>query len=347
MKIQVPRHIWTPFLIVASITAITAAVSVVGGDQERLTLTEMLILMIVVVGIYAFVGNSGIMSFGQIGFMCIGAYAAAWMTAEPAWKQVMLTGLPDFLRNEQYPFLAAVTCGAVLAAAVAFALGSAIMRLSGIAGSIATFAFLAIVNSVYANWETVTAGGSSLIGMPTVVGPWTAWVFAIGAVVLTYAFQHSRYGLTLRASRDDEVAAKSSAIDVIRVRLIAFVFSSALIGTAGGLYAHFLGVLTVETFYLPLTFTTLAMLVVGGIGSLTGAVSGVVVVTAVVELMRAIERGVAIGATTVKLPPYSQEIGLGIVVAMILIFRPTGITRSREIVGPAFVRSKAAKTETI
>ena len=89
--------------------------------------------------------------------MCIGAYAAGWATCNPAWKQLMLTGLPVFLREEEYPFLLAVAGGGALAAVVALIVGFAIMRLSGIAASIATFAFLAIVNSVYSNWDSVTA----------------------------------------------------------------------------------------------------------------------------------------------------------------------------------------------
>jgi branched-chain amino acid transport system permease protein len=266
--------------------------------------------------------------------MCIGAYAAAWATVDPTWKQMMLTGLPDFLQQNQYGFLPAVAGAALLAGLVALILGAAIMRLSGIAGSIATFAFLAIVNSVYSNWESVTAGTSSIIGVPNVVGPWVALAFAIGALVVAFAFQVSRFGIMLRASRDDEVAAKSSAIGVVKVRLIAFVLSAMIVGVAGALYAHFLGILTADTFYLSLTFVTLAMLVVGGVGSLAGAVTGVVVVTLVVEVLRHLEAGFPIGTTNVHLPQGSQEIGLGIVMALIMIFRPSGLTRGREVPWP-------------
>ena len=86
--------------------------------------------------------------------------------------------------------------------------------------------------------------------------------------------------------RDDKIAAQASGVSVVRMRLIAFTVSAVLIGVGGALYAQFLGILNTETFYLPLTFTTLAMLVVGGVGSLTGAVSGVITVTIVVELLR-------------------------------------------------------------
>ena len=327
------RRYWPLLVLCIVITAIVAIASL-GSEEMQVTITEMLIRLIVVVGIYMFIGNSGILSFGHVGFMCIGAYAAAWATVDPTWKQMMLTGLPDFLQLNQYGFLPAVAVGGALAGLVALVLGAAIMRLSGIAGSIATFAFLAIVNSVYSNWESVTAGTSSIIGVPTVVGPFVALAFALGALVVAFVFQVSRFGLMLRASRDDEVAAKSSAVGVVKVRLIAFVVSAMIVGVAGALYGHFLGILTADTFYLSLTFVTLAMLVVGGVGSLTGAVTGVVVVTLVVEVLRHLEAGFPVGATNVHLPQGSQEIGLGIVMALIMVFRPSGLTRGREVPWP-------------
>src|ERR1700730_13782749 len=130
------REWWPVVSLGLALVLIVAVVGQLGGDQTRVTLTEMLIRMVVVIATYVFIGNSGILSFGHIGFMCIGAYAAAWATVDPTWKQMMLTGLPDFLQTNQYGFLPAVAGGGLLAAVVAWLLGSAIMRLSGIGGSI-------------------------------------------------------------------------------------------------------------------------------------------------------------------------------------------------------------------
>jgi branched-chain amino acid transport system permease protein len=330
MRSFVARHQAPVWLI--TILGVIALISLLSTDDTlNVTLTEMFIRVIVVVGLYVFIGNSGIISFGQVGFMCIGAYAAAWATAEPSFKQIMLQGLPGFLQENQYPFLVAMAGALVLPALVALCLGIAIMRLSGTAASIATFAFLMIVNSVYSNWDSVTAGVSSIIGIPTVVGPWTAYAFAIAAVFIAYMYQISRFGLMLRASRDDDVAARASAVHIVKMRLIAFVVSAALVGVGGGLYAQFLGILTVDPFYLNLSFITIAMLVVGGMASLTGAVTGVIVVTAIIELLRFFERGVTLGGTLVSLPQGSQEIGLGIVMALILIYRPNGVSAGREL----------------
>jgi branched-chain amino acid transport system permease protein len=333
-NIVVVEKYWVVIALNLIVAAVIVAGEITGSDRLIVTIDEMLIRMTVVVAIYVFVGNSGVLSFGHIGFMCIGAYATGWAACEPSWKQLMLTGLPEFLREAQYPFIVSVGCGGVLAAVVALLLGAVAIRMSGVAASIATFAFLMIINSVYSNWESVTAATSSLIGIPTVSSPWIFFSLTAYAIVCAFLFQESRYGLMLRASRDDEIAAKSSAVNIAKVRLIALVLSAFLVGLGGGLYAHFLGVLTVDVFYISLTFVTLSMLIVGGVASLSGAVFGVLVVTLIVELLRKLESGVAIGGIYIQLPKGFQEIGLGVIMALILIFRPGGLTKGKEISFP-------------
>jgi branched-chain amino acid transport system permease protein len=189
---------------------------------------------------------------------------------------------------------------------------------------------------VYSNWDTVTAGVSSIIGIPTVVDPWIGLAFALISIVLAFWFKNSRFGLMLRATRDDPVAARASGVSIMRMRLAAFVLSAFVVGLGGTLYAQFLGVVTVDMFYLQLTFVTLAMLIIGGMGSITGAVVGVFAVTVFVEFFRYLEAGVPMGETMVSLPEGSQEIALGIGMALILVFMPQGLTRSKELKLPRF-----------
>lgn len=328
------RAVWTPVALIVALLIIVAIVSALGGQKLQVAITEMLICVTVVVGIYVFAGNTGILSFGHIGFMCIGAYAAGWAACDPEWKGLMLTGLPAFLAEHRYSMPVAVLGAALLGGLAATLFGMAITRLSGIAASIATFAFLVIVNSVYANWDSVTAGTSSMVGIPAVVGPWTSLLFAALAIVTAYLFQISGYGLMLRASRDDPVAAAASAVDIRRLRLIAFGLSGVIVGAAGGVYAHFLGILTTDTFYLDLTFITIAMLIVGGVNSLTGALVGVLSITLVTEVLRAGEAGVSIGGATIALPAGAQEVGLGVLMVLALIFRPQEIMAGRELPCP-------------
>jgi branched-chain amino acid transport system permease protein len=327
-------NVWLPACLCVALAIGVGASRLFATETLETTLTEMLIRLGVVVGIYIFIGNSGIMSFGQIGFMCIGAYATAWATVDPTWKEMMLQGLPGFLKHSAYPFPIPIALASGLAAAVALVFGVAVTRLSGIAASIATFAFLVVVNSVYSNWDSVTAGMSSIVGIPTVVGPWQALAFSCLTIIVASIFQGSRFGLMLRASRDDEIAAKASAVIVHRMRLIAFVISALLIGAGGSLYAQFLGILTSDIFYMGLTFITLAMLVIGGIGSLSGAVVGTVVVTLIIQSLRALEDGVVVGGARLALPHGSPEIGLGVLMALILIFRPQGLVGGVEIASP-------------
>ena len=110
--------------------------------------------------------------------------------------------------------------------------------------------------------------------IPTTTDYWQATVGAIAVICVAFAYQRSRFGRQLRAAREDPAAARAAGIDIHRQRLLAFTLSGALSGFAGGLYVHLLGSIATNQVYLDLTFLTLAMLVVGGVSSLFGAVIG-------------------------------------------------------------------------
>jgi branched-chain amino acid transport system permease protein len=120
----------------------------------------------------------------------------------------------------------------------------------------------------------------------------------------------------------------------VRQRLIAFVISGFLSGIAGVLLAHFLGTVRVETFYLDLTFLIVAMLVIGGMRSLTGAVAGALVIAALTELLRQLEIGFAVGSLTIAAPPGLGDAILALFMLLIILFRPNGIAGGREISWP-------------
>jgi branched-chain amino acid transport system permease protein len=113
--------------------------------------------------------------------------------------------------------------------------------------------------------------------------------------------------------------------------VIALVVSAFFCGVAGALYGYFLGVIVARSFYLQMTFITITMLVVGGLGSLSGAVAGVIVITAFGEVLRNLERGLDLGPFTLGAHPGLQELGLAALMLIILIFRPRGLTGGREI----------------
>jgi branched-chain amino acid transport system permease protein len=328
------QTIVTPIILILALLAIAALAYQFGSRPLNRTAVEMFINIMVVVGLYVFIGNSGLLSFGHISFMCLGAYMTAWLTIPPVMKSITLKGLPAWLLHTQLPMWVATPISGVFAALFALIVGRVIMRLSGIAASIATFGLLGVINNVYSNWDSVTGGQGSIVGIPPTMTIWIGWLGAGVAIVIAYFYSISRSGLALRATRDDAVAASGSGIDIVRERLIAFVVSAFIIGLAGALYAHFLSIVNPGAFYLRTTFITLSMLVVGGMYSLSGAVTGVVILSALIEMFRDLEKGVNLGGLSIALPNGVQEIAIGIITIVILMYLPTGLTRNRE----SFVR---------
>ena len=335
------RHIWPVLSLALAVLAIVAIAWTVGDSLVQRAVTEALVKMVVVIGLYIFIGHTGIISFGSIAFMAIGAYATAWQTCCPDFKPLTMTGLPEFLRENTFHVLPAALTSATFAAIVALVVGIPLMRLSGIAASIGTFAILAIVNVVYSNWETVTLGTLAVVGLPTYVDMWVALAWVLVAMASAYAYQVSRMGLVMRATSQDEPAAIASGINVPLQRLVAWCLSAFFVGLGGVLYGHLLGVVTTNSFYLEMTFITLAMLVIGGMKSLAGAVVGVVIVSTLTELLRLLERGVEFGPIAFAAPPGLQEVGLGFLMLTILLLRPTGITGGKEVPWP-WVRDRGA-----
>jgi branched-chain amino acid transport system permease protein len=294
------------------------------------TMIGALVSIVIVVGLYVFIGNSGVISFGSMAFVAIGAYAMAAQTCCEMLKPVTMTGLPDFLKYHTYPTLPSVLSSGALAALVALIVGRPIMGLSGIPSSIATFMALGILNVLFRNWDSVTLGESSIVGLPAFLDVWASFAWAAIAILIAFVYQRSRYGLMLRATREDEVAARSAGIRIPILRMSAWVISAFLLGIGGALYSSYIGVISVNAFFLDLTFSTLAMLVVGGMRSIYGAVVGVVVIAVFSELLRKLETGVEIGSWQITTPSGFQEVLLGLIMLIVLIRYPRGITRGEE-----------------
>jgi branched-chain amino acid transport system permease protein len=324
----------TPIVLSLVLILIALVATAAQSSSFDRTVIDLLIRVVFVVGLYIFIGNSGVVSFGHAAFMMIGAYATGWQDCCSMTKSFFMPGLPQFMLDITVPPPVATFVAGLFAALFALLVGAAIMRLSGIGASIATFAMLVVVNVVYSNWDSVTAGTSTMTGIPAFTDRWVALVVALIAIFAAYLYQISRFGLMLRTSREDEIAAKASGVDVVGQRLLAFALSAFFAGLAGALYAHFLGTISVNAFYLDLTFITLAMLVVGGLNSLSGAVVGVICISALIEILRQLEKGIDVGSTSIALPGGAQEIGLGIAMVLVLIFRQRGITGNQEITWP-------------
>lgn len=299
-----------------------------------------LLNLVAVIGLYIFMGNSGVLTFSAVGFMAIGAYVSALTTLRPMLKQTFLPDLPEWLAVLEVSALGGTLLAGGVAALVALVVGWPLMRLSGIAAAIATLSLLIIAYIGLGNWTSVTGGQTSLMGLTTWVKLWPAALWACAAIVVAFVYQETRWALALRATREDEVAARASGLRPASLRLIAFVLSAFVSGVAGALYAHFLGTLRVESFYFDMTFLLLTMLVVGGQRSLTGAVVGTFVISLLTELLRLMEVGVPMGDRTLAAPAGFGDVILAAVMLAILVFRPQGITGGREIGAPAGTPAK-------
>jgi branched-chain amino acid transport system permease protein len=325
---------WLPLLIglgLLALLSLTLRTISTGFDNFILT---MLINLTVVVGIYIFVGNSGVVSFGQISFMALGAYAAALVTIPFQQKEFLLPNLPNFIASAHMGTIPSILLGGGLAAVIGAILAVPLMRMSGIAASIATLAVLVITWVVLGQWDALTGGKTALVGVPVTTTVTSAVVWTMLAIAGALLFQRSRIGLRLRASREDPVAAHGVGIGIVRERIIAFTLSAFVVGVGGGLYGHRLGAFAPDDFYFHLTFFTIAMLVVGGINSLSGAIAGTIVVSVIQEILGRLENGEGVGPLHVSLRDGVTDAVLATLVLVILIFRPEGITGGREIGWP-------------
>lgn len=334
-----------PLVILVVVILLLVPLGQMGDIVTERRVTHALLNLVAVVGLYIFMGNSGILTFSAVGFMAIGAYVSALTTLNPMMKQTFLPDLPGWLAALQLSAFGGTLLAGGVAAAVAAVVGWPLMRLSGIAAAIATLSLLIIAYIGLGNWTSMTGGQMSLMGLSTWVKLWPAALWACGAVIVAFAYQETRWALALRATREDEVAARASGLRPVPLRLIAFVLSAFVSGVAGALYGHFLGTLRVESFYLDSTFLFLTMLVVGGQRSLTGAVAGTFSISLLTELLRLLEVGVPIGKATLSAPAGLGDVVLAAVMLGILVFRPTGITGGREVAFPRRARPPQMEKE--
>jgi branched-chain amino acid transport system permease protein len=298
-----------------------------------------LVAVTIVVALYVFVGNSGVLSFGHISFVAVGAWAAGVLSVPVAEKPAIMQYLFPFLRDHEVGNVPSLLVAAGVGGLYALLVGLPLMRLSGLAAGIATFGVLEITHNILRYYEKIGPGSNTFSSVPETTDLVQATVGALLVVGVAFGYQSSRFGRLLRATREDSAAARAVGVSVYRQRLIAFTLSGLLAGFAGGLYVHLLPINT-ETVYLDLTFVTLAMLVIGGMTSLWGAVVGALAVSGLDSLLAEAENGLDVGGLTIDLPAGTRLVVVGTLMALVLILRPSGITGGRELSLDRFHRSR-------
>ena len=286
--------------------------------------------LILVVALNLINGYTGVFSLGHIGFMAIGAYTAAILTLPVAQKKTNLPDLPGFLANVELGFLPATIIAGLFAMIIAVLVGYSLMRLSGPYVGVATMGFLIITRVVLINWDTITLGAKTFSGVPQYSDIWWVTGWAIFTIYIVWRIVHSSFGRRMIAVRDNEIAAQSLGISILSARLLAFAISAFFTAVAGSLWAHFIMSFSPKSFYFAETFSVITMLVVGGMGSVSGSVMGVGLISILSEILRNAERGANLGF--MQIPPLygASQLLMAVLFILVMIFRPTGLMGGKE-----------------
>jgi len=327
---------WRRLLLLAEIVGplglvgLTALVGINLSAAEQTDAVNVLVTATIVIGLYVFIGNSGVMSFGQISFVAVGAFAAGIYTSPVGVRHTTMPSLFGFLATPKLSSIESLILAAVLGAFFALLAGMVLMRLSGLVAGIATFALLEITYNVLGYWNKIGPGVTTLASVPVTTGVGVGALGCAIAVVVAFVYQHTRSCRQLRASREDPLAAQGIGVSIFRHRLVAFVISGAICGLAGALYVHELGSINVTEVYLDLTFLTLAMLVVGGAQSLWGATLGGTVLGALSSFLSNAVNGVTVAGVHFSLPKGLSTIVFAVLFVGALMLAPRGLARGRE-----------------
>ncbi len=328
------QRLFPTAVLVVPLLILAIVVDLFGSTIIERIVTVMFINLILVLGLQMFTGNSGVLSFAHIGFMGIGAYGSILFSMSPQDKALALRKLYPILTEVHLPFWPSLLIGAGIAALVALVIGFPLMRLSGAASVIATFALLVIIHVIFINWDEITNGARTIFGITQYTTLWISLAWALFFIILAYWFKETSLGLKLRASREDEHAAASIGVNIVRVRWVAFILSAFVVGLGGALWAHFITSFSPVAFYLSQTFLIVAMLIIGGTNSVAGAVVGTVVVTTIFESTRGVENAINIAQVLPFTVSGLTELCLSIAMILILIFRPAGVMGGQEFRWP-------------
>lgn len=325
------KHIVSSVIGITAICIVAAFIASSMGTASARILTVFFISLIAVVGMGIYSGNSGIMSFGHLSFMGIGAYASSLLTLPSSLKKATLPKLPDWLSNTETNLFTAILVAIIFTMVIAWVIGLAINRLEGEAATVATLSLLIIVYGIMVGWRDVTRGSQTFFGVPRDTDLWTATFFCILALIVARLYRDSVSGLRLRAGRENAIAASAIGVSIKRERLISWVLSAAIMALSGALLAHFLGAFSPKKFYFNDTFLLLAMLIVGGMGTVTGAITGAVVITLVSEVLRHFESGFTLGAIEIPAVFGTSFIGIGLIILFAMFRKPGGLAGLKEL----------------
>lgn len=272
-------------------------------------------------------GMTGQFSIGHAGFMAVGAYVGALLSI--ALSTTMISGIPIAV-SDQLCFLLSIGAGGVAAATCGFLVGLPSLRLRGDYLAIVTLGFGEIIRVIVQNTEAV-GRALGLSGTPQTGNFFMVWVWVWVTILAAHRIAASSKGRSLWAIRDDEVAAEAMGIDTTAYKVRAFVVSSFFAGVAGALFAHFVPVVNPGSFTFVKSIEVVVMIVVGGLGSISGAVGAAIVLTLLPEALRTLFTS---GAGQSELAQRIDQIRMpiyGVLLVLLMLARPQGILGAKEL----------------
>lgn len=320
-----------PLFVSLAVTLLAWLVLQVTGGTTNDIVILFGINAVMVIGFQSFVGNTGIVSFGHVAFMALGAYAAGIASVPVSLKVSVLPSLPEFLRQTELPTFWSLIIGGAVAAIVALAIGLVILRLSGAAASIATLGLLVIVNNVLNQAHSITRGPQALFGVPQAAT--FPWVFGslVAVVVLSTWLKWSGLGLRARSVRDDAIAAEASGVRRMPARLWPFVVSAFITGIGGALYAEDISAFSPDSFFVSQIVGVLVMSIIGGLNSISGALVGAALISVLAEVLRRFEAGFTIGPVDIHGAVGISQAVFGVALILVLRWRPAGLLGALEL----------------
>lgn len=282
---------------------------------------QVAIATIGAIGLNILVGYTGQISLGQGAFMAVGAYTAGLLTLELG-----------------VPWGVSIFAACLLTAAVGAFFGLPSLRLKGLYLAVATLAAQEIIEWVVTHWTAVTGGTEALVvPAPTLFGLrlntdfgfyWIAIALAGATALFTANLFRSRMGRAFVAVRDQDIAASVIGVNVFRTKLIAFATSSFIVGLAGALIAYYRNIVTWERFTLETSILYLAMIIVGGLGTIRGSLFGAALITLLPAGIANVGRALQGSAPGIAAQlPNIQQAAFGIVIILFLIFEAEGLSK--------------------
>jgi len=295
-------------------------------------------------------GVCGLLHLGPNGFIAIGAYTSALLSMTPAEKQLnfILGQVIWPLSVIHVPFVVSLIAAGIAAAFFAFLISFPVLRVRGDYLAIVTLGFGEVVRVLCNAGERVTNGPLGLKGLYPHTNLWWSWGVATLAVVVIQRLIDSNYGLAMKAIREDEDAARAMGVNPFRSLMLAFLISAFFSGIAGGLLAHLITTISPALFTFFLTFNLLIMIVVGGLGSTTGAIIGAVLFSWGGEALRIVEQPMEIGSFTIPGIPGMRMVIFSLVLMLVILFASKGIMGRNELswdyLESKFARFRGTKT---